>query len=243
MPTTLLQINASARAGIRGQSPHGSHTRALTERFVRRWQDAARREGQPVTLRTRDVGAAPPSAIGGDWIAAAFTPPEARSAALQAALRESDALIDELKAADVLVLGVPMYNFGPPAGFKAWIDNVVRVGATFGFTPGAANPYTPLLAERPRPVVLLTSRGEGGLNPGQALAHKNHLDPAVRQALALIGLTDWHAIAIEHDETGGEPLARSVSQAFDAVDALVDALLETRGARPLAAQDTASVLT
>lgn len=62
-------------------------------------------------------------------------------------LRESHMLIDELLEADVIVAGVPMYNFGPPAPFKAGIDNLVRVGKTFGFDRSrAGEPYWPLLA-------------------------------------------------------------------------------------------------
>jgi FMN-dependent NADH-azoreductase len=127
----------------------------------------------------------------------------------------------------VLVLGVPMYNFGPPAGFKAWIDNVVRVGETFGFDPQAADPYTPLLADRPRSVVLLTARGASGMGPGGPLAHANHLDGAVREVLVgLLGMRDWHSVAIEHDETGGEALAQSVAAAMQATDRLAAQLFE-----------------
>ena len=53
-------------------------------------------------------------------------------------LRTSDELVDELLAADIIVAGVPMYNFGPPAQFKAWIDNIVRVGRTSTYGPPSA---------------------------------------------------------------------------------------------------------
>ena len=226
--THILQIDASARPGIRGQVPHGSHTRALTQRFVSQWQAADALSGGRSTVQYRDVGAHPPAAIDANWVRAAFTPRAQRSAGLNAHLRESDALVAELRAADVLVLGVPIYNFGAPAGFKAWIDKVVRVGETFGFDAAQADPYTPLLAEKPRAVVFLTARGASGMDADGPQAALNHLDGAVQTALALLGLTDWHAVAIEHDEHGGEALAQSVREAMARVDALVAQLHAAR---------------
>ena len=68
---------------------------------------------------------------------------------MNAVLTESDALVDEVIASDVLVLGVPLYNFGMPAGFKAWIDNIVRVDRTVAFDPNRPDdPYLPLLNDR-----------------------------------------------------------------------------------------------
>ena len=222
--TQLLHIDASARPGVRGQVPSGSHTRALTQRFVARWQAADVATESQSRVQYRDVGHQAPAPITSNWIKSAFSPANQRTATMQAALRESDDLVAELRAADVLVLGVPMYNFGPPAGFKAWIDNVVRVGATFDFDPERTPPYIPLLAERPRSVVFLTARGATNMGPGGAFAHANHLDGAVREALSLLGLTDWHGIAIEGDEHGGLALQQSVTAAMQAVDDLVAAL-------------------
>ncbi|WP_198293033.1 NAD(P)H-dependent oxidoreductase [Methylobacterium sp. WSM2598] len=92
--------------------------------------------------------------------------PECRSAAQVATLRESDVLAAELIAADLVVAGVPMYNFGIPSPLKAWIDNVVRVGPTFGFDrtrPG--EPYWPMLEPGKR-LVILTARGDHGDDEG-----------------------------------------------------------------------------
>src|SRR5262245_58784158 len=94
---TLLHIDASARA-------ERSHTRHLSARFVARWHTL--RPGDAI-LR-RDVGVAPPAPVSAAWIAAAFTPPAARDAAMHAALAESDALVDELLRADLIVAGAPM---------------------------------------------------------------------------------------------------------------------------------------
>ena len=229
--THILQIDASARPGIRGQVPHGSHTRALTHRFVSQWRaldaqmhaSGASSDDQMLHVQYRDVGAHSPAAIGANWITSVFSPET--TPAQRAHLAESDALIAELRTADVLVLGVPMYNFGPPAAFKAWVDNVVRVGQTFNFDEAALargdDPYIPLLADKPRSVVLLSSRGDHGMQPGGPKAHLNHLDGAVQTALGLLGLTDWNSVAIEYDEFGGDLLAQSATRAMDEVDALV----------------------
>lgn len=220
--THLLHIDASARPGRAGEQPHGSHTRALTHRFVSRWHQA--RPNDPVTYR--DVGLQAPRVVNSHWISAAFTPAPQRDASQQVALNESDALVQELLQSDLLVMGVPMYNFGPPAGFKAWIDNIVRVGLTFGYDPTRGDErYVPLLAERPRRAILLSSRGGNGFEAGQAMAGMNHLDPAVRSALAFLGITDFHTIAVEHEEHGGALLAQSVAQAQLQVDQLVDRLI------------------
>ena len=217
--TQLLHLDASARPGRAGEHPHGSHTRALSHRFVSRWARA--RPGDALTYR--DVGLRPPAPVSGDWVPAAFAPPAQRTPAQHAVLAESDALVDELLRADLLVLGVPMYYFGPPSGFKAWLDQIVRIGRTFDYQPERADsPYVPLLADRPRRAVLLSSRGGLGYEDGGEMAAMNHLDPAVRTVLGFLGITEVHGIAIEGEELGGEVLARSVAQAMGAVDRLVD---------------------
>ncbi len=216
---TLLHLDASARPGQSGTQAHGSHTRRLSARFVSRWRSL--RPDDRVVYR--DVGHAPPRPVTGDWIHAAFTPPQRREAWMHEALAESDALVDELLQADVIVAGVPMYNFGVPAGFKAWIDNIVRVGRTFGFDRNrAGEPYWPLLAGQGRRLVVLGSRGDHGY--GDRLHAMNHVEPSIRTAFGYIGIDAMESVAVEYDEFGGERLARSIAQAESAVDALVDRL-------------------
>lgn len=117
---TLLHIDASARPGLAGDDHRGSRSRALSDRFVRRWLQAA-----PGTrVLRRDVGRAPPAHVDHAWIEAAFAAPDEVTDAMRARLAESDQLIDELFAADVLVIGTALYNFGMPSTLKAWVDNV-----------------------------------------------------------------------------------------------------------------------
>lgn len=219
--TTLLHIDASARPGGSDATPHGSHTRRLTARFVQQW--TARHPETRVLYR--DVGQEPPPPVTGRWIHAAFTPEQARESWMNDELRVSDALIDELLQADLIVAGVPMYNFGPPAQFKAYIDNIVRVERTFGFDRSRdGEPYWPLLADAGKRLVILSSRGDYGYQPGGRMAERNHVESSVRTAFAYIGVTDVHGASIEYDEFADQRLADSIRQAEAAVDGLVSML-------------------
>ncbi|WP_119299784.1 FMN-dependent NADH-azoreductase [Dongia deserti] len=227
----LLHIASSARPDSSDRSPYGSHTRRLTDRFVRRW--LANRPGDLVAYR--DVGQSPPSPVTAKWIHAAFTKPDQREPWMHAVLAESDALVDELLAADLIVAGVPMYNFGMPAQFKAYIDNIVRVGRTFGFDrsrPG--DPYWPMLAGLEKRLVVLSARGDHGYDPGGRQAHVNHVEGGVRDVFGYLGVTDFHSIAIEYDEFADERLQASIAAAEQAVDALVERLSREVGERKAA---------
>ena len=216
--THLLHLDASARPGLAGKDEHGSHSRNLTHRFVSQW--LARRALDSVTYR--DIGQNPPSYISHDWIASSFTPPERREPWMKERLAESDRLVDELIAADVLIIGTPLYNFGMPAALKAWIDQIVRPGRTVEVDERKLpDPYVPLLADRPRHAVILSARGGIGFGPGGEMAQMNHLEPNLVTALNFIGITRIHQVAIEGQETGGEVLAASVAAALHQVDQLV----------------------
>lgn len=220
--TTLLHIDASARPGRSGIDPHGSHTRRLSARFVERWH-AARPADRIDYL---DVGQSPPAHVTGPWIHAAFTPAAAREPWMREVLAESDRLVDQLIAADLIVVGLPMYNFGVPAQFKAYIDNIVRVGRTFGFDRNrAGEPYWPLLAGQGKRAVLLGARGDYGYDHGGRLAHANHVEAGVMTPLRYIGIDTIDSVAVEYDEFSDERLAASIAAAEAHVDALVERLL------------------
>lgn len=216
--TTLLHIDSSARSGCSGVDRHGSHTRRLTARFVERWCHF----DPGVTVIRRDVGARPPAPVTHAWIHAAFTPEHRREPGMREVLAESDELVDELLAADVIVAGVPMYNFGPPAQFKAYIDNIVRVGRTFGFDRSrSGEPYWPLLTDQCKRLVVLSSRGDYGYSPGERIAAHNHVESSVRTAFSYIGITRMWSVAIEYDEFGDQRLLDSIARAERSVDRLV----------------------
>lgn len=200
----LLQLDASPRRSR-------SHTRTLVGEFVARWS-----EGRPGdTVIRRDLGHEPPPHLTEDWIAAAFTPPGERTPPMRDTLAYSDQLVDELFASDVLVLGVPMYNFGVPAMLKAYIDQIVRVGRTFSFDPEAAAPYTPLTSGKRAFVIVGT--GDAGYETGGPLASMNHVEPYLRTALGFIGIEEVEFVYTGYDEFGGERLQRSLERARNRV--------------------------
>lgn len=220
--TNLLHIDASARPHGSETHPYGSHTRRLTARFIARWR-ALRPDDEIVY---RDIGQQAPAPVSGAWIHAAFTKPEQREPWMIEILRPSDVLIDELLRADIIVAGVPMYNFGMPAQFKAYIDNIIRVGRTFGFDRNrAGEPYWPLLSGMNKTLAVLSSRGDYGYGPGGRVAAMNHVEPAIRTAFGYIGITQTESVAIEYDEFADERLKQSILTAENAVDHLVDRLV------------------
>ncbi|MGH8048350.1 MAG: FMN-dependent NADH-azoreductase [Chthoniobacterales bacterium] len=170
---TLLHIDASPRG-------ERSHSRKLGHEFVSTWK-VAHPDGAVVS---RDVGTYPLPFVTEAWVEGAFTPPEGHSDAAKEAIRISDGLVDELLAADELVVTTPIYNLNVPAALKAWIDHVVRYGRTF--TIGAEG-YKGLV-EGKRVTVLVASGGD--FRPGSPAAGYNFLEPYLRAIFGFIGITD-----------------------------------------------------
>ena len=221
--TTILHIDSSARRNSSVETPYGSHSRRLTERFVRKWREAHMHDS---AIIYRDVGQKPPQPVTGAWIQAAFTKPEMRLPWMTETLAESDELVDELLAADIIVAGVPMYNFAPPAQFKAWIDNIIRVGRTFGFDRSrTGDPYWPLLSQAGKTLVIMSSRGDHGYGRGGRIEQLNHVEPSISTAFTYIGVTDLRSVAVEFDEFADERLRASIKNAEAKVDALVETLV------------------
>ena len=179
--TRVLRIDSSA-------NNVSSVTRQLADLFVQRLS-----ERQSIQVVSRDLAAGLPF-INGDWVAANFTDPAARDADKQAALALSDALVEEVRAADVLVIGVPIYNFGVPATLKAWIDQIARARVTFRYTENG-------------PQGLLTGKkadllvASGGTQVGGAV---DFATPWLKHVLAFVGITDVEIIAAERLMIQGE---------------------------------------
>lgn len=197
----LLHIDASPRG-------NRSHSRALAKEFVDTWL-----ESHPIdTLAYRDVGHYPPPHVNEEWIAAAFAPPEERTQRMLETLKSSDELVDELLAADIIVIGLPMYNFGVPSSFKAYIDQIVRIRRTFDFNPDDHEyPYKPLV--HGKRIFVMVATGDSGYESGGRSAELNHLDPYLRTIFGFIGVTDLSVIHAGNDEFGGERLADSLLNA------------------------------
>lgn len=207
----LLHIDASPRS-------NRSHSRALTKEFVDTWL-----ESHPADkVIYRDVGHYPPPHVDEAWIEAAFMPPDERTQQMRGALKISDDLISELLTADILVIGLPMYNFSTPSAFKAYIDQIVRIRCTFDFDPDDQNqPYKPLV--HGKQIFVIVTTGDSGYESGGRLAELNHLDPYLRRIFGFIGITNLTFVHSGNDEFGGEKLANSLLNARAQIAALSSA--------------------
>ncbi|HKW35990.1 MAG TPA: NAD(P)H-dependent oxidoreductase, partial [Candidatus Acidoferrum sp.] len=139
-----------------------------------------------------------------DW-GATFLEPSKVTAAQRSYLATSDELIEELQAADTIVIGAPMYNFSIPAPLKAWIDQIVRLGKTWGY--GASGPQG-LLSDKK--VIVVTARG-GTYEKGTARGALDFQEPYLQHILAFIGLTDVTFVHAENQtgEQGVVSLAKA----------------------------------
>jgi FMN-dependent NADH-azoreductase len=197
----LLHLDSSPR-------DERSRSRKFTRAFVEAWKQAHPAD----TVTYRDIGHNPVPHLTETWIAAAYTPPEERTPDLQDAIRLSDELVDELLAADIYVIGVPMYNYTIPSMLKAYIDQIVRIGRTFDFLPeNPENPYKPLVLGKK--MFVITARGSSGYGVGERYEMLNFQDPYLRAIFGLIGITDITIVPVENDETGGSGLAESIANA------------------------------
>jgi len=178
-PVRVLRVDASARHA-------GSTTRALSDALI----DALRRRHGDLTLVRRDLSEGLPF-IDERWVAANFTAPEQRDGAQQAALAGSDALVSELQDAEVVVIGVPIYNFGIPAALKAWIDQVARARLTFRYTPQGP---LGLLAGK-KAYLVVASSGTDVDGP------IDFATPYLRHVLGFLGITDVEIVSADR-QTG-----------------------------------------
>jgi len=169
--THLLHIEASPRQG-------DSVSRALAEKVKDRFN--------ATSVKTRAVWQGIPQ-LDAAWIGANFTPQDARDDAQRAALALSDELIAELKAADVLVISTPVWNFGIPAALKAWVDQIARAGVTFRYTENG-----PVgLLEGKRAVIAVAS---GGTEVGSQI---DFASGYLRHVLGFIGIHDVEIVAAD----------------------------------------------
>ena len=197
----LLHIDASPRE-------ERSRSRRFTREFIESWKQTYPAD----IISYRDIGRNPVPHLDESWIAAAYTPAEQRTPELWDAIRLSDRLVDELLAADIYVIGVPMYNFSIPSTLKAYIDQIVRIGRTFEFAPeNPENHYKPLVLGKK--MFIITARGSSGYGAGERYETLNHQDPYLRTIFGFIGITDITFVHVENDEVGGTGLEQSIANA------------------------------
>lgn len=162
------------------------------------------------TIVRRDLAADPVPHLSADRFTALVSRQDDRSAEQQAVLDYADELLAEVKAADAIVLGVPMYNFGIPSALKAYFDHLARAGVTFRYTDKGSEG---LLEDRP--VYVLATRG--GLYEGTP---KDTQTPYIRAFLGFLGLTDIHFIYAEGLNMGDDSKHKALDRAATSIDAL-----------------------
>lgn len=170
-----------------------------------------RRADPSLHVTTRDLGAEPIPHLTADTVAAlrgnAETPAEKETLAL------SDALVAELRAADLIVIGAPMYNFGIPSTLKTWFDHVLRAGVSFRYT--ASGPEGLMTGKR---AVVIETRG--GLYSEGPAAAMDAQEPHLRALLGFIGVTDIVFVRAEKLAFGPEAAAAAVTAAIEELDTL-----------------------
>ena len=197
MPT-ILQLNTSL-FGEQGQSSR------LAAEFARTMAESTGRE-----LKVRDLAANPVPHLTAERITAFGTPASERTLDQQRHVAESDALVDELREADVLVLGLPMYNFGVPSTLKAYFDHVARAGVTFRYT--AEGPLGLLTGKK---AFVFATRG------GRHAGTETDLQTAyVRLFLGFIGIRDVEFIYAEGLALGEQQRERALAAAAERINRL-----------------------
>jgi len=198
---TLLQIRSSIFS-VGGQSSQ------LAERFIAGW--CASSPGGKVIVR--DLAAQPVPHLDAARFGAFLAKPEERTLAQQAVVDYSDALIEELRRADIVVLGLPLYNFGLPSTLKAYFDHIGRAGVTFKYTEKG-------------PVGLLTGKkvyvfaARGGMYAGTPNETQT---PFIRTFLSFIGMSDIEFVYAEGLAISEASKQQGIARAHAAIDRLVE---------------------
>ncbi|RZL04398.1 MAG: FMN-dependent NADH-azoreductase [Rubrivivax sp.] len=198
----ILQINSSSR-------PDASHSSRLAATIVER----LRTHQLDATVTVRDLGRAPLGELDEPALQALFTPAEQRTPEQAARVAVDDAVIAELQAADVLVLGVPMYNFGVPAQLKNWIDAIARAKVTFTYTEKG-------------PVGLLTGKKVYVALTRGGLYRNTPADtqvPYLKTVLAFLGMTDVQFVYAEGIAMGPQAEQDALASAQAQIEEVIPA--------------------
>ena len=199
---TLLQIRSSIFSD-------GGQSSRLADRYVAAWRDA----NPGGTVVVRDLARDPVPHLDAARFGAFLAKPAERTPDQQAVAAHSDALIAELKAADEVVLALPMYNFGVPSTLKAYFDHIARAGVTFQYT--AAGPVGLLTGKK---AYVLAARG--GMYVGTP---RDTQTAYVRDFFAFLGITDVEFVYAEGLAMGESIKTESLAKARESLHNLVPA--------------------
>ena len=207
---SILYVSCSPR----GPASHSGRFGAVVlERLGRLYPDAA--------LIRRDLIADPVGLVDAAFSAAILDPSSGSDR-----FPRSEVLIQELEAADAVVLATPMHNYTVPAALKAWIDQIVRIHRSFASTPAGK---VGLLPDRPVIVVIASGGWFTGPTPTGAPAQPDFLTPYLRAVFNTIGITDLHFITLEGVTRGPEMLDRALGAAMTALDGILGSLPGQQG--------------
>ena len=173
--TQLLVVETSPR-GVQSVS------RQMTQRFLTTWHTA--NPGGHIVHRDLVDSGLP--FVTAPWLQAYFTPPADQSQAMKEELRLSDELVAELLAAEHLVISTPVYNYNVPASLKAWVDHIVRKGATLGFDGRG-------LVKGKKATLLIASGGV--YTEGSPIRDRDIATQYLRLILGVIGIEDVTVVA------------------------------------------------
>jgi FMN-dependent NADH-azoreductase len=196
----ILQINSSARS-------EGSQSTRLASKLVER----LRIDNPKATLTVRDLSRTPHPVLDEVALQALFTPADQRTAEHSARVALDDGLIAEIQAADIVVLGVPMYNFGVSAQLKNWIDAITRAQVTFRYT---ANGPEGLLKGK-KVYVVLTRGGLYRNTPSDTQV------PYLKTIFTFLGLTEVQFVYAEGLAMGPEAERKAIASAHEQIEVAV----------------------
>ncbi len=199
---TLLRIDCSARQ-------HGSHSRALADFACDGWTASSDN-----TVEVLDLAASPVEHISEGTIAGFYTPDDQHTNTTRQATALSDRLIAQLKSADAVLLSVPIYNFSIPSSLKAYIDQIVRAGKTFGYDPQKG--FFGLIEDKPLYVVC--AYGAAGYGSGKPLQSMDFVQPYLKSLFSFLGIQDIHFFTLEGTTTEPNELAKRKAQIEDALE-------------------------
>lgn len=192
----LLHIDASPRG-------ERSISRTLAKEFICDWKTTHPND----TITYRDIGRYPVPLVSEAWIAGAFSPPDQQSPESAEAMQISNELVDEFLAADRYVFSIPMYNFSIPANFKAYLDQIVRVGRTFAADESG---YKGLVHNRRMTIIT----AQGGAYPEGSPTHAYDLQtPYLKLIFGFIGITDIDFVHADSLALGNDAHNQAIANA------------------------------
>jgi FMN-dependent NADH-azoreductase len=202
----ILRIDASSRA-------EGSFSRALGDRIEARLNP----DNRSIVVR-RDLAKTPIEHIRNETIAGFYTPVEALTPELMAAVALSDAIISEVQHADIILITTPMYNFAIPSGLKAWFDQLVRIGQTFSYN---GTSFEGLLSGK-KAYVAVAYGAAGYLGEGP-FSTADFVQPYLKFIFNFLGVSDVTFLPIEATTGDEATIAREKAKAERLIDQLVRA--------------------